>query len=290
MSASPFKAGGVRLPRLRLPRARHPGVLRYSAAHFLGALVLLLIASPFLESFEYAKPAELLLFTLVMSSAVLAVGARRRTLFWAVALVTPALLARWVNHLMPDTAPPEIFLIAALLFLAFVAVHLFNYILRAPRVNPEVLCAGIAAYIMLALVWSEAYALVDRLQPGAFAFSQGADAGRPMRGFAALYFSFVTLSTVGYGDITPVSNVARMLAMLEAATGVFYVAILVARLVSLYSAAELVALENPSPAAGAPPRDKANGAPADTAGELGRVRTAGEQQPAGVHSAGAAPS
>jgi hypothetical protein len=57
-----------------------------------------------------------------------------------------------------------------------------------------------------------------------------------MQGFNAFYFSFVTLSTVGYGDITPVSKVARMLAALEAMTGLLYVAVLIARLVSLYSA------------------------------------------------------
>ncbi len=56
-----------------------------------------------------------------------------------------------------------------------------------------------------------------------------------MSGFTGFYFSFVTLSTVGYGDITPVSKVARMLAAMEAMTGLLYVAVLIARLVSLYS-------------------------------------------------------
>jgi voltage-gated potassium channel len=56
-----------------------------------------------------------------------------------------------------------------------------------------------------------------------------------MDGFTGLYFSFTTLSTVGYGDILPVSSVARMLAMVEAMFGMFYVTLLIARLVSLYS-------------------------------------------------------
>ncbi|PYL41264.1 MAG: transporter, partial [Verrucomicrobia bacterium] len=58
---------------------------------------------------------------------------------------------------------------------------------------------------------------------------------RSMSGFTGFYFSFVTLSTVGYGDITPVSRIARMLAAMEAMTGLLYVAVLIARLVSLYS-------------------------------------------------------
>ena len=57
-----------------------------------------------------------------------------------------------------------------------------------------------------------------------------------MRGETALYFSFITLNTVGYGDITPVSGFARILAVLESTCGLFYMALLVARLVSLYNA------------------------------------------------------
>jgi hypothetical protein len=56
-----------------------------------------------------------------------------------------------------------------------------------------------------------------------------------MNGFNAFYFSFITLSTVGYGDITPLSRIARWLAAMEAMTGLLYVAVLIARLVSLYS-------------------------------------------------------
>jgi hypothetical protein len=56
-----------------------------------------------------------------------------------------------------------------------------------------------------------------------------------MEGFNAFYFSFITLSTVGFGDITPVSKVARTLAAMEAITGLFYVAVLISRLVALYS-------------------------------------------------------
>jgi hypothetical protein len=59
-----------------------------------------------------------------------------------------------------------------------------------------------------------------------------------MNGFTGFYFSFITLSTVGYGDITPVSRAARWLAAMEAMTGLLYVAVLIARLVSLYSSAK----------------------------------------------------
>src|SRR6266566_2944043 len=118
----------------------------------------------------------------------------------------------------------------------FIVANLLRFVLRAPSVSVEVLCASISAYLMLGLMWTMAYWLVDQLTPGG-AFSFNTNAGtRSMNGFTGFYFSFITLSTVGYGDITPVSKVARMLAAMEAMTGLLYVAILIARLVSLYSA------------------------------------------------------
>jgi voltage-gated potassium channel Kch len=74
------------------------------------------------------------------------------------------------------------------------------------------------------------------MNPAAFSFSPRAGTATVMSGFTAMYFSFTTLMTVGYGDITPVADVARMLAMLEAMTGTLFVGVMIARLVSLYSA------------------------------------------------------
>ena len=104
--------------------------------------------------------------------------------------------------------------------------------------NSEVLCAATAGYLMLALLWASAYVLVGKLTPGAFAFTTSAAGDQKMQGFTSLYFSVMTLATVGYGDIVPVSNAARMLAMMQAMSGTFYVAVLIARLVSLYAASQ----------------------------------------------------
>jgi hypothetical protein len=173
--------------------------------------------------------------TVVLVSAVLAVGGRRRTLVAAVLLVTPALVGTWVDHLRPDLLRKEVVLVPAMVFVLFVIVQFLGFIRRAARVNAEVLSAAIATYLMMAILWSFAYTVVARLVPDSFHFAAQADPHRSMQGFEALYFSFVTLSTVGYGDIIPVSNAARTLAMMEATTGMFYVAVLIARLVAIYS-------------------------------------------------------
>jgi hypothetical protein len=211
------------------------GVLRFSGVQFLSALLLLIVTGPFIDEFKYGILIESVLMTIVLLSAVLAIGGRRRTLIWSSVLVIPALAGKWVNYFRPDLAPPEIFLGAAILFTGYVVLHLFAFILRTPRVNMEVLCTAAANYLMLALLWAFGYTLVAGVNPDAFVVAYGSSAGHVMKGANSMYFSFSTLCTVGYGDIVPVSSVARMLAVLEAIVGMFYMTMLIARLVALYS-------------------------------------------------------
>lgn len=216
----------------RSPRRR----LRYSAIELLCALVLLFVFTPFIEELPQGAFIEVMLLTLVFVSAFFAVGARRSTRYVAGGLTLLAVAAKWLDHFFAPAFPPWVFPPIALLFVGFIIVHLVRSALETQQVDARVLCAAIAAYLFLGLFWTVAYLLVGRVSPGAFAFSTGVEGEHVMTRFNAFYFSFVTLSTVGYGDITPVSKVARMLAVTEAMTGMLYVAVLIARLVSMYSA------------------------------------------------------
>ena len=220
-----------------LKRARRRlGLHRFSMVELLIALALLFVSVPFVEEIKGGEIIVAILLTLVLVSAVLAVTSSRLTLFVALVLAIPAISGRWVDHFWPHLLPPAVFVVPTLVLIALVVVYLLRFVLSAPRVDTEVLCASISAYLMLGLIWTLAYWLVAEVNPAAFAFNTASGAKESMQGFNAFYFSFVTLSTVGYGDITPVAPVARMLAALEAMTGMLYVAILIARLVSLYSA------------------------------------------------------
>jgi len=214
--------------------SRIPRFHRFSTVELLVALALLFFFFPFVEDVKGGDIIVSILLSLVLLSAVLAVADRKGVFFIAIALAVPAIAGRWISHFRPDLVPPPVFLMTGLVLIAFVVANLLRFVLRAPSVNTEVLCASIAAYLMLGLLWTVAYWLVDQLTPGAFAFNTN-EGLQSIRGFNAFYFSFVTLSTVGYGDITPVSKVARMLAAMEAMTGLLYVAVLIARLVALYS-------------------------------------------------------
>jgi Ion channel len=209
-------------------------VLHNSVAVYLGTLIFLFVTAPFVRELTDGRAIEGVVITVVLVMAVLAVGGRRRTFALAIALVMPALAAKWAHHFHPVKLTDVLSVASFLAFVGFVVVQFLWFILRSPRVNSEVLCAAVATYLMLALLWGTAYALLGRASPGAF---NGLPAGQTLDGYDALYFSIITLTTIGYGDITPASGPARMLATTEAITGTMYMAMLVARLVSLYSSA-----------------------------------------------------
>jgi voltage-gated potassium channel Kch len=202
----------------------------------LMALVVLMVTLPVVEHFDPTDFSETVLLIPVLISAALAVGAQRRNLLIGIVLVVPAIAGKWLLTFAPNHQFNHLLYVIPFglgaVFVAFVIWHLLEFILRSPQVDAEVMCAGIGAYLMLGLLWMFAYSLIWRINPGAFAFSTGSTV---MKGSTALYFSFITLTTVGYGDITPVSRVARMLAAAEAMTGTLFIAVMISRLVSLYS-------------------------------------------------------
>jgi len=217
------------------PAPRRLKFHRFSTVELLVALALLFLFFPFVEEVKGGDVIISILLSLVLLSAVLAVADRKGVFFIALVLAIPAIAGRWINRFWPDLVTPPVFLIAGLALIAFVVANLLRFVLRAPSVNTEVLCASISAYLMLGLLWTVAYWLVAQVSPNAFAFNTPGGTKQTMAGFEAFYFSFITLSTVGYGDITPVSRIARWLAATEAMVGLLYVTVLIARLVSLYS-------------------------------------------------------
>src|SRR4029450_12977932 len=183
---------------------------RFSTVQLLIALGLFFIWAPFVEEIEGGDLIVSGLFSLVLLAGVVAVADRKRVLvtavvstararkpflFTAIVLAIPAIAGRWINHFRPDLIPPAVFLVAGLILIAFVVGNPLRFSLRAPSVNTEVLCASISAYLMLVLMWTMAYWLVDQLTPGeAFAFNPNTGK-ESMKGFNAFYFSFITLST-----------------------------------------------------------------------------------------------
>lgn len=214
---------------------RRIGVWKFSSVELLGMLILFIVSMPFVEDFSLGKIIEPVLLTLLLISALLAVGGRRRVLVSGLFLLVPALIFRWTHHLSPELLSPVGFIGFGILFIGFVIVNMQRFIMRASRVNAEVICAGISMYLLIALMWAMVYKLLGDIDPRSFYFANVPNAEQTMTNANSFYFSFATISSVGYGDITPVSKVARMFAVVEAITGLFFMAVLISRLVSLYT-------------------------------------------------------
>jgi voltage-gated potassium channel len=133
----------------------------------------------------------------------------------------------------------QVLLVTAHLLAAAVFVLALYGIVRVVLVNQAsagAMFGAICGYLLLGIIWSLAYSALETARPGSFHASASAGGNAAVAGldFGTFnYFSFVTLVTLGYGDVTPVTPVARMLAWVEAITGQFYLAILVAGLVGL---------------------------------------------------------
>jgi hypothetical protein len=215
--------------------AHRPARLRVTGKAVLGVLLLSIIAAPFLVHTEAGVLIEGLIITTVLAAGVASLGGSRRTLVIAAALAVPAVAARWLNFAWPEWVPSEVYLVLAVLAMAYVAWQFLRFIMLTKRVDSNVLCTGIASFLLVAMLWSFIYQLIALQVPGSFTFTFNPPPPGGLKGMMAMYFSMVTLCTVGFGDIVPVSDIARMAAMLEGAAGVFFVAVMISRLVSLYT-------------------------------------------------------
>jgi hypothetical protein len=227
-------AGGERNKLALLSR---PEVWRVSTVKLLIALILLFAVTPFVEDLPDGDLVESGLVTLVMIASLIAVARRPRVLMTAAVLIVPAIAGKWLNHFFPSHVSPHYFLAFGIAFFGFTIYRILRFILQTTYVDAEVLSAGIVVYLMLGLLWSQAYMLLGQLTPDSFRFEMVGNSDPGMDGFNAFYFSFSTLTTLGFGDITPVSRVARTLTIMETVTGTLYLAILISRLVGRYSSA-----------------------------------------------------
>jgi len=166
---------------------------------------------------------------LILVSGVVAVIEHRR-LATSLAIVSALVLAiRIAEWFTPHELLPVLRNISSLGALLLIAIAVGINVFAPRRAIGDRLVGAIVVYLLLGLIWGVVYAFLGTHSPEAF--SGHPDATEGLSGW--VYFSFVTLTTVGYGDITPITRGARQLAMLEALVGQLYPAVIIARLVSL---------------------------------------------------------
>jgi hypothetical protein len=153
----------------------------------------------------------------------------------SVSLMLGALVSSVADIVHPNAVLNGIKWALLTVFFAITVAALFTYLTQARATTTAHLYTAASTYLLLGFLWFALYSSVQAFYPGVI---QESNARVNDRSTDLLYFSLVTLSTIGYGDVVPVSSEVRMLAALEGVTGVLYIAITVALLVSGYKARE----------------------------------------------------
>ena len=202
------------------------------------SLLLFLASGPYLAESIMGGVIMQITFTVVLLLGVYAINRNRVLLVVAVSLVLPILVSRWVTTFVFVPTLHVTGSVFGVLFFAFLAISVLYHILLGDHMTADEIFGAVSGYLYIGLAWSFIFLIIESAQPGSFSFSNpGAFEGAS--GFAIspfVYHSFVTLTTLGYGDITPNSPSARTFSYLEAIIGQIYLIVLIARLVGLHIA------------------------------------------------------
>jgi uncharacterized membrane protein len=202
-------------------------------------LFAMLVVLPLLSAEQHATTGMRWFFSLTMIAAVYAGSRRRRDLVIPLVLALPAGIGRWLPEFHHDSAVFITVTVMTILFLLMVTMTILNQVARARQVTFDTVSGALCCYLLAGFTWAFIFSLMQTVNFGAFSFPAstpayfGPDLQRRSEFMKFVYYSFTTITTAGYGDIVPVSPAARSISIVEAIIGQFYIAVMIARLVSL---------------------------------------------------------
>ena len=206
----------------------------------LCVLVTFMCVLPFISGAKAGVIALRVGTILLLLAAVYSVSERRWQLVLAILLALPALAAQLAPSLLGDHGTLMLRMGISAAFLAYIAILIFSFLVKQERVSADMILGAINVYLLFALAFMFLHAFVEVASPGSYLY-QGENLSAVLKGHPEidslaflLYFSLVTLTTLGYGDISPAMPAARMLCSFEAVIGQLFVAVFIARLVSLH--------------------------------------------------------
>ena len=211
---------------------------RFKCVWLFFSLLMLSFFHPFSQILDRVFPyfegvLGILLYTGLLVASVRALSDTRKHVFIAVFLALPTLVLIWLDGLVNLPSLKVAYLSFALLFVGYTVVRVLSYVLSGEEIVADKIYGALSVYLLFGHGWAFIFIILETLNPGSFA---GLAQSGTIEGVGSelIYYSFVTLTTLGYGEITPVTISARNLAAMEAVTGVLYIATLIARLVGMY--------------------------------------------------------
>jgi len=198
------------------------------------SLVALLLAYGLTNETALASFFLLVMLVVALLSATFQISAKQKQRWPAFALAVPTLLSFLVYHFGRIHQANVVGYGLLAVFFFYTVARLLSRVLQGGAISRDHIFLAVSVYLLLGFSWFAIYSFVDILNPGSF-HSNVNDPGYLLNAGDRIYYSFETLTTLGFGDVVPFKPLARILTVLEAATGVLYVGVLVARLVSSYA-------------------------------------------------------
>ena len=236
----PYSQPGGSVPGGSVPGGSLPGgsvpsaLAHHPSAFLLSAQLAVVLLYPGLEGSTAGRATAGVVQMLAVSAAVFAVRRSPELTWVAVLLGLPAMVLAVAEAVDPTSGP--IVLVSALFhvpFYCYVSWALVRYLFHDERITRDEIFATGAAFTVVAWAFAYVYAGVQVLWPASFVGSASPEGGEPLTWFELLYLSFSTLTGVGLSDVIPVEGHARSVAILEQVAGVFYLALVVSRIVTL---------------------------------------------------------
>ncbi|MFI5152576.1 MAG: ion channel [Chitinophagales bacterium] len=208
----------------------------YSETSLLGLLILTIFVVPAFP--QVFKPIVFnLLFSLIFLACGLSISRSRKSILYAAATL---IIVLWISDLLDLLILNAVFKLLSVLFFVIIVIALITQTVKSKKVTATIIIGSVNGYLLLGLIFSLMVGIISYLQPDGYNFKfQAASTGRVMEFISEFtYYSFITLTTVGYGDFLPLSPLARALAILISTTGQLYLTILIALLIGKFLSSE----------------------------------------------------
>ena len=192
---------------------------------------------PFLEGKIGQEVLMDMFITLVLVSGLYAASENKSFFHVGLLMAVPSLVAHWLNYVVDLSFLALVGKIFGAIFFTFIVVIILRYLIREREITTDVIAGAVCGYLLIGLMWANFFSILETLQPGSFKMPEFME----IDSSHFTYYSYVTLTTLGFGDIAPVTNEARSLSILEAVAGPIYLAVLVARLVGMSISQSIVA-------------------------------------------------
>jgi len=194
-------------------------------------IIIMLVVGPLFEEFVQLSILMDILWSAIFVSAIYAVSQKKRHIVIAVLLALPMLGSIWTKYFVQNKALLVVGSLCGAAFFLFAIIQMLIFIYSQKKVTRDLIVGAAVVYLFMALMWTFIFVVVETLHPGSFNLPEGQNI-EATRQF--VYYSFVTLTTLGYGDITPITTMARSLCILEAVIGQLYLVVQVAWLVGVH--------------------------------------------------------